>query len=305
MGWMNKLISLTLPFVPKPIVGVFSRPYIAGEHMSDAVRVVRELMAEGACATIDVLGEEVKDKEKARNALANYMRVLDVIQEEKLDANISIKLTQLGLKIDKEFCFENIRTLVEAAKNHGNFVRIDMEDSSCTTDTLDIYRRLREEFDNVGTVLQAYLRRTIQDINDLLPLKPNLRLCKGIYVEPREIAYKDKVIINKNYAYALEKLLTGSASYVGIATHDEKLVWEALRIIDQFHIDKSRFEFQMLLGVDPQLRRIIINSGYKLRVYVPFGTEWFAYSTRRLKENPNIVGYVLHNLWDKLRGHKQ
>ena len=305
MGWMNKLISLTLPFVPKPIVGVFSRPYIAGEHMSDAVRVVRELMAEGACATIDVLGEEVKDKEKASNALANYMRVLDVIQEEKLDANISIKLTQLGLKIDKEFCFENIRTLVEAAKNHGNFVRIDMEDSSCTTDTLDIYRRLREEFDNVGTVLQAYLRRTIQDINDLLPLKPNLRLCKGIYVEPREIAYKDKVIINKNYAYALEKLLTGGASYVGIATHDEKLVWEALRIIDQFHIDKSRFEFQMLLGVDPQLRRIIINSGYKLRVYVPFGTEWFAYSTRRLKENPNIVGYVLHNLWDKLRGHKQ
>ena len=305
MGWMNKLISLTLPFVPKPIVGVFSRPYIAGEHMSDAVRVVRELMAEGACATIDVLGEEVKDKEKARNALANYMRVLDVIQEEKLDANISIKLTQLGLKIDKEFCFENIRTLVEAAKNHGNFVRIDMEDSSCTTDTLEIYRRLREEFDNVGTVLQAYLRRTIQDINDLLPLKPNLRLCKGIYVEPREIAYKDKVIINKNYAYALEKLLTGGASYVGIATHDEKLVWEALRIIDQFHIDKSRFEFQMLLGVDPQLRRIIINSGYKLRVYVPFGTEWFAYSTRRLKENPNIVGYILHNLWDKLRGHKQ
>ncbi len=305
MGWMNKLISLTLPFVPKPIVGVFSRPYIAGEHMSDAVRVVRELMAEGACATIDVLGEEVKDKEKARNALANYMRVLDVIQEEKLDANISIKLTQLGLKIDKEFCFENIRTLVEAAKNHGNFVRIDMEDSSCTTDTLEIYRRLREEFDNVGTVLQAYLRRTIQDINDLLPLKPNLRLCKGIYVEPREIAYKDKVIINKNYAYALEKLLTGGASYVGIATHDEKLVWEALRIIDQFNIDKSRFEFQMLLGVDPQLRRIIINSGYKLRVYVPFGTEWFAYSTRRLKENPNIVGYILHNLWDKLRGHKQ
>ena len=305
MGWMNKLISLTLPFVPKPIVGVFSRPYIAGEHMSDAVRVVRELMAEGACATIDVLGEEVKDREKARNALANYMRVLDVIQEEKLDANISIKLTQLGLKIDKEFCFENIRTLVEAAKNHGNFVRIDMEDSSCTTDTLEIYRRLREEFDNVGTVLQAYLRRTIQDINDLLPLKPNLRLCKGIYVEPREIAYKDKVIINKNYSYALEKLLTGGASYVGIATHDEKLVWEALRIIDQFNIDKSRFEFQMLLGVDPQLRRIIINSGYKLRVYVPFGTEWFAYSTRRLKENPNIVGYILHNLWDKLRGHKQ
>ncbi len=305
MGWMNKLISLTLPFVPKPIVGVFSRPYIAGEHMSDAVRVVRELMAEGACATIDVLGEEVKDREKARNALANYMRVLDVIQEEKLDANISIKLTQLGLKIDKEFCFENIRTLVKAAKNHGNFVRIDMEDSSCTTDTLEIYRRLREEFDNVGTVLQAYLRRTIQDINDLLPLKPNLRLCKGIYVEPREIAYKDKVIINKNYAYALEKLLTGGASYVGIATHDEKLVWEALRIIDQFNIDKSRFEFQMLLGVDPQLRRIIINSGYKLRVYVPFGTEWFAYSTRRLKENPNIVGYILHNLWDKLRGHKQ
>ncbi len=305
MGLMNKLISMTLPVVPKPIVGIFSRPYIAGEHMSDAVRVVRELMDEGACATIDVLGEEVKDKEKAKNALTNYLRVLDVIQEEKLDANISIKLTQLGLKIDKEFCFQNIRTLVQAAREHNNFVRIDMEDSSCTTDTLEIYRRLRQEYDNVGTVLQAYLRRTIQDINELLPLSPNLRLCKGIYIEPREIAYKDKDIINKNYAYGLEKLLTGGASYVGIATHDEKLVWEALRIIDQFQIDSSRFEFQMLLGVDPQLRRIIIHSGYKLRVYVPFGTEWFAYSTRRLKENPNIVGYILHNLWDRLRGHKQ
>ncbi len=305
MGILNKMISLTLPIVPKPIVGIFSRPYIAGEHMEDAIRVVRELMAEGACATIDVLGEEVKSPEKAKNALANYLEVLDVIQAEQLDANISIKLTQLGLKIDKEFCYQNIYTLVKAAKAHGNFVRIDMEDSTCTSDTLDIYRRLRQEFDNVGTVLQAYLRRTIQDINELLPLKPNLRLCKGIYIEPREIAYKDKEIINKNYAYALEKLLTGGAAYVGIATHDEKLVWEALRIIDQYQVPRDRFEFQMLLGVDPQLRRIIIRSGFKLRVYVPFGTEWFAYSTRRLKENPNIVGYILQNLWDRLRGHKQ
>ncbi|NOX38115.1 MAG: proline dehydrogenase [Calditrichaeota bacterium] len=304
MGIFNKLVALSLPFFPKPIVGFFSRPYIAGEHLSDAVRVVKSLMAEGACATIDVLGEEVTDKSRALAALDNYITVLNTIEEEKLDANISIKLTQLGLKIDKEFCFQNVRRLVEEARKHRNFVRIDMEDSSCTSDTLEIYRRLRREFDNVGTVLQAYLRRTIQDINDLLPLKPNLRICKGIYVEPREIAYKDKFIINRNFTYALEKLLSHGC-YVGIATHDEKLVWEALRIIDQLKLDRNRFEFQMLLGVDPQLRRIIIRSGYKLRVYVPFGTEWFAYSTRRLKENPRIVGYIMQNLIDQTLGRKQ
>ncbi len=304
MGIFNKLVALSLPFFPKPIVGFFSRPYIAGEHLSDAVAVVKLLMAEGACATIDVLGEEVTDRSRALAALDNYIAVLNTIQKENLDANISIKLTQLGLKIDREFCFQNIRQLVEEAKKRGNFVCIDMEDSSCTSDTLDIYRRLRREFDNVGTVLQAYLRRTIQDINDLLPLKPNLRICKGIYVEPREIAFKDKFIINRNFTYALEKLLS-SGCYVGIATHDEKLVWEALRIIDQLKLDKNRFEFQMLLGVDPQLRRIIIHSGYKLRVYVPFGTEWFAYSTRRLKENPHIVGYIVQNVIDRTLGRKQ
>ena len=304
MGVVNKAISHILPFVPKPIVGFFSRPYIAGESLEDAVRVVRSLMAEGACATIDVLGEEVTDRQKALAALENYKVVLDTIEAEKLDANISIKLTQLGLKIDEEFCYQNMRELVQVAQQHKNFVRIDMEDSSCTTATLQIYRKLREEYDNVGVVLQAYLRRTVADVNDLLPLNPNLRICKGIYVEPREIAYKDKEIINRNYAYILEKLLRNGC-YVGIATHDEKLVWEALRLIDQLQLSKDRFEFQMLLGVDPQLRRIIIKSGYRLRVYVPFGKEWFAYSTRRLKENPHIVNYIVHNFLDQIRGIKQ
>ncbi len=304
MGLFNKLISICLPIFPRPIVGFFSRPYIAGDRLSDAVRVVKDLMAEGACATIDVLGEAVTDKSRALAALDNYIGVLQAIKEENLDANISIKLTQLGLKIDKEFCYQNVLRLVQEAVKYRNFVRIDMEDSTCTTATLDIYRRLRREYTNVGTVLQAYLRRTIQDINDLLPLKPNLRICKGIYIEPREIAFKDKFIINRNFTYALEKLL-GSGCYVGIATHDEKLVWEALRIIDQLQLKKNQFEFQMLLGVDPQLRRIIIHSGYKLRVYVPFGTEWFAYSTRRLKENPHIVGYILQNLVDRTLGRKQ
>jgi len=304
MNPFNKIISMVLPYFPKPLVALFSRHYIAGEDLEDAVRVVRELMADGMCATIDVLGEEVTRKEQALQAVENYKQVLQAIDCENLDANISVKLTHMGLKIDKEFCFNNIRTLVKEAQKYKNFVRIDMEDSTCTDDTLDIYRRLREDHDNLGTVLQAYMRRTIKDINDLLSIHPNLRICKGIYREPREIAYKDKFIINKNFTYAVEKLITNGC-YVGIATHDERLVWEALRMIDQYRLEKSHYEFQMLLGVDPQLRRIIVRDGHRLRVYVPFGKEWFAYSTRRLKENPNIVGHVIRNMANRMIGRHQ
>ncbi len=304
MNPLNKIISLILPYFPKSFVALFSRHYIAGEHLNDAIRVVRDLMANGMCATIDVLGEEVTQKEQALQAVENYKKVLQTIDVEKLDSNISVKLTHMGLKIDKEFCFNNIRTLVEEAQKYGNFVRIDMEDSTCTEDTLEIYRKLREDYNNVGTVLQAYMRRTIKDINNLIPINPNLRICKGIYREPREIAYKDKFIINKNYTYAVEKLITNGC-YVGIATHDERLVWEAFRMIDQYQLEKDRYEFQMLLGVDTQLRRIIVREGHRLRVYVPFGKEWFAYSTRRLKENPNIVGHIFRNMMNRLMGRHQ
>lgn len=297
---LNKAISYTLPMVPKPIVGFFAKDYIAGERLDDAVRTVKEIMDEGGCATIDVLGEEISNEEQALHAVEIYKQVLQRINSEKLDSNISLKPTHLGLKLNKEFCYNNIRELVTFARNYNNFVRIDMEDHTATSDTLNIYLRLREEFENVGTVLQAYLRRTVTDINKLIPIRPNLRICKGIYREPYPLAYHDREIIVQNFSYILEKLFLNNC-YIGVATHDEKVVWEALRLIDKYNIQSNRYEFQMLLGVMPELRRVIIKAGHKLRVYVPFGAEWFKYSTRRLKENPHIVGDIMKGMFRKKR----
>ena len=300
---VQKAISQILPFVPKPIVGFFAKTYIAGEKINDAVRVVKKLMSQGACATIDVLGEEVTEKEHSLQVAEMYKKVLHIINTEKLDSTVSIKLTHMGLKIDKEFCYENVGNLLQEAQRYNNIITIDMEDHTCTSDTLELYKRLRKDFENVGTVLQTYMRRTISDINDLLSLKPNLRICKGIYNESREIAYKDDFIINQNFSYAIEKLMS-NGSYIGIATHDERLVWEAFRLIDKYSLNKKQYEFQMLLGVDTQLRRIILNAGHKLRVYVPFGKEWFAYSTRRLKENPNVAGHIMRGTIRRFLGKK-
>lgn len=294
MKAVQKVISQVLPIVPKPIVGYFAKNYIAGESLEDAVQVVKNLMSQGACATIDVLGEEVTEKEHALQVSEMYQKVVQTIEAENLDSTVSIKLTHMGLKIDKEFCYDNVCALLKETNKYDNFITIDMEDHTCTTDTLELFKRLRKDFENVGAVLQSYMRRTISDVNDLLPLKPNLRICKGIYNEPREIAYKDDFIVNQNFTYAIEKLLSKD-SYVGIATHDEKLVWEAFKIIDKYGLKKDEYEFQMLLGVDTQLRRIILDGGHRLRVYVPFGKEWFAYSTRRLKENPNIAGHIMRS----------
>lgn len=304
MNWFNKLISLVLPFVPKPIVGFFSRHYIAGDTLEDALKVVRDLNQQGMMATIDVLGEEVREKDQSLHAVDLYKEVLDAIQKENLDANISLKPTHMGLNLDKNFCIQNIRSLIDYAKKYDNFVRIDMEDASTTNDTINMYLNFIKEFDNVGTVLQSYMRRFVDDINLLIPHLANLRLCKGIYNEKREIAYKDKVIINWNFNYGLEKLLSHGC-YIGIATHDEKLIWHALKLIDSLKLRVEDYEFQMLLGVDHELRRILVNSGHRLRVYVPFGTDWFGYSTRRLKENPAIAGHIISNIFDRLLKRKQ
>ncbi len=301
MSFVNNLIAGALPFVPKPIVQYFSRRYIAGEALEDAVRAVRELNQQGALATIDVLGEHVDDPAQAEEAVQAYESVLEAIEAEKLQSNISIKPTQLGLQIDYGLCRANIHRIVAKAASLGNFVRIDMEDSTCTSNTIRLYRELRREFDNVGLVLQAYLRRSVKDVEDLMDLSPNVRVCKGIYVEPREIAYKDGEIINKNFTLLTEVLLRNGA-YVGIATHDERLVWEGYRLVRELGLKRDQYEFQMLLGVDPQLRRIIIRDGHKMRVYVPFGKEWYAYSLRRLRENPQIAGYVLRALFKRERG---
>lgn len=295
MDFVNRGIAQTLPFVPKPIVKYFSAPYISGEKLEDAVRVVKKLNSLGACATIDVLGEHVTRREESQGYARQYLQVLDTIREENLDANISMKPTQMGLKLDRDFCLETMRSVAEHAAKIGSFVRIDMEDITCTDDTLWIYRQLKDRYP-VGTVLQAYLRRTDADLDSLIPLGANIRLCKGIYVEPHRAAYKDRLIIQANYLHLLERLLEAGC-YVGIATHDELLVWGALRLIRRLGLPRDRYEFQMLLGVQEALRDIIFEGGHRLRVYVPFGRQWFAYSVRRLKENPQIAGYVLKSLF--------
>ncbi len=217
--------------------------------------------------------------------------MLEAIHSNGLESNVSIKLTMLGLLIDEEFCFQRMHEIVGDAKKRGNFIRIDIEDSSVADKTFRVYRRLREEFDNVGAAIQAYMRRTQDDVGDFLAMNANLRLCKGIYVEPRRIAWKGHHTINANFALALRRLLEGGC-YVGIATHDEHLIWEAERIVREFGLDRTKYEFQMLLGVDEELRDIIHAAGHRLRIYVPFGKHWYAYSMRRLRENPKIAGYA-------------
>ncbi len=297
MSLFDNLVKYGMPFVPKPIVGRVARRYVAGDTLDDAVQTLRALNEEGAMGTVDILGEEVREPVKATAAVAEYLRLLDRIEEEKLDANISIKPTMLGLKIDQSRCEENLAAIVERAAGFNNFVRIDMEDHTCTEGTIQLYRRMHERHPStVGVVLQSYLHRTIADINDLLPLKPNIRICKGIYREPREIAWKEFATIRANFIFATEKLLS-SGAYVGIATHDPHLVWAGMKIVDRLGLDRDRYEFQMLLGVDPELRRIILSNGHRLRVYVPYGRDWYPYSIRRLRENPTVAHHVVRAMF--------
>lgn len=286
---------MTLPFVPKPIVGFFSKKYISGDNLDDAMKAVRDLNDKGIKATIDVLGEDIRDISEAYESKDEYLEVLDRINTDKADSNVSIKLSQMGLKIDREKCLEIMTEIVKKAEALDNFVRIDMEDVTLTDDTLYVYNSLRKKFPNVGIVLQAYLRRTIDDINDLWSKGLNFRICKGIYVEKRQYAYKDMKIINENFIYSLKKMFEANA-YVGIATHDEYIVARALALIDEMKIPKSMYEFQMLLGVEEELRDIIVSNGHTLRVYVPFGEKWHAYSIRRLKENPSIAGHIMKDI---------
>lgn len=291
MRLVDRVIAQTLPVVPKTIVRQVANRYIAGETTNDALRVAAALNARGIRATLDVLGEHIHTLEQSQRAVEDYLLLLEEIDKRRVDSTISIKLTQLGLKLNAQACLDLTNRLVRRAKELNNFVRIDMEDSSCTSETLRIYRELRREHSNVGIVIQAYLRRTVDDVAALEDLKPNYRLCKGVYVEPRAIAYRDMRVINRNYPYILEKLLR-NGSYVGIATHDEMMVWEAFRIIRDLKLSRDAYEFQMLLGVDEQLRDVIHAAGHNIRVYIPFGRDWYAYSVRRLRENPQLAGYV-------------
>ncbi|MBX2859858.1 MAG: proline dehydrogenase family protein [Vampirovibrio sp.] len=294
------LIKHTMPLAPKALVKQIARRYVAGESVEEMLAVVRRLNDQGMMCTIDLLGEFVHTEAEARAAAKEYETILEAIHREKMDAGVSVKLTQMGLLLDKDLCVDIMRDLIFKAKELGVFVRIDMEDSGCTSDTIEIYLKLRRVFENVGIVLQAYLRRTLGDTRDILAANAgNYRLCKGIYVEPRDIAFQDGEITNRNFILVLKHMMKNNA-YVGIATHDERLVWEAQRLIDQHKVKREDYEFQMLLGVDEELRDIILASGHRLRVYVPYGAQWYAYCVRRLKENPKIARYVIQHLWRSL-----
>ena len=295
MSAFNRLLVATLPLVPRAIVGRVASRYVAGETLEEALNTVRSLNAQGAMATVDLLGEEVSQREKAVAAVEEYVRVYDALSREKLDANVSIKLTMLGLKIDEGFCRDNVERIAAAASAQGNFLRIDMEDHTTTDATLRIYRELQARYGNLGVVFQAYMRRTLADIEALPREKASVRLCKGIYVEPREVAWKGYETVRANYVRALEKLITQGV-YPAIATHDEYLACQAVALVEKHGLSRDRYEFQMLLGVDEPLRRILISGGHRLRVYVPYGRDWYPYSIRRLRENPEVARHVLRAL---------
>ena len=292
MSLVDSAIVRLLPAVPRPVVRKISERYIAGEELDDALRLVRRLNDQGKLATIDVLGEEIAEPDEARAIAAAYREAFEAIERGRLDSNVSVKPTALGLKLGYELFRSNLLEVVRHAADRGNFVRIDMEDSSTTDDTLRAYRELRVAgHENVGVVLQARLKRTLADLAELAELQPNVRLCKGIYVEPAEIAYRDFDSVRASFVQALEELLE-LGCYVGLATHDEWLLEEGQRLVAARRLGREEYEFQMLLGVRPALGDELVRGGHRLRIYTPFGRHWYAYSLRRLQENPKLAGYI-------------
>lgn len=302
MMWLNKLMAAVLPYLPKSLVWVFSKRYIAGKTLDDAVRVSKSLNKEGFMVTIDLLGEFITNLNQAKENRDKYLKIIEQIEKNKINGNYSLKPTMFGLLIDKEACFQNIRDIVKKAVEHGNFVRIDMEDSQCVDLEIELFRKLKKEFPkNTGLVLQAYMRRTLDDIKAMADLHSkenplNFRLCKGIYVEPQSIAFKKYDEINQHYLEDLEYIFQ-QGIYPGIATHDVNLVEGAYKLIDKYKASPISYEFQMLYGVTPSLRKSILKKGHRLRVYIPFGEDWFAYSTRRLKENPKMAFDIIKALF--------
>ncbi len=288
MTLLDSAIVRLLPAVPKPVVQHFSARYIAGATLEEAVAVVSDLNAGGKMATVDVLGEEITREDETRAIAQAYRDVLAAIDDDSLDANVSVKPTALGLGLSYELCRENLLDILSS----GNFVRIDMEDATTTDDTLRLYRELREDgHDNVGVVLQARLRRTLDDIAALAELRPSVRICKGIYLERAAVAFTDDEAIRVNFLRCLDALFDGG-SYVGIATHDEWLIGESLARVSQRGLGREEYELQMLLGVREERRDELVAEGHRLRVYVPYGEQWYEYSVRRLQENPAMAGMI-------------
>lgn len=300
----NKIIAAILPYFPKKFIWIFSKSYISGETLDDAMHVSKELNSKNIKVTLDVLGEFIKTLEEAEANKKEYLNLIDVSYKNHIDGNFSVKPTSFGLLIDKEICYVHLREIVAKAATYNGFIRIDMEDSPCTDEEIALFRRLNAEFPaNVGLVVQAYLRRTLKDLEQMIDLNTpgipvSYRLCKGIYVEHESIAFKKYEEINQHYLEDLEFMFRNKI-YVGIATHDKPLVEGAYNLIRKYNVPRNMYEFQMLYGVTPKLRESIVNEGHFMRVYVPFGKQWFGYSTRRLKENPKMASHIIKAVFYK------
>lgn len=300
----NKFIASILPYFPKKFIWIFSKAYISGETIENAIRVSKEFRENKTDVTLDVLGEFIKTLEEAEENKNEYLNLIDVTFGAGIDGNFSLKPTSFGLLIDKEVCYRHIREIVAKAASYKGFIRIDMEDSPCTDMEIELYRRLKSEFPrSVGLVVQAYLKRTLNDVKGLMDIHTsesplNFRLCKGIYIEPAEIAYKKYEEVNQHYLEDLEFMLSNGI-YVGIATHDKPLIEGAYKLIRKYNVPKNMYEFQMLYGVTPRLRESIVKEGHRMRVYVPFGKKWFGYCTRRLKENPRMASDIIKAIFVK------
>lgn len=302
MRFLNSAIIKLVELFPKSFIYLFASRYIAGEKLEDAVKLVRDLNSRNILATMDVLGEDTTNVEEANAAVEEALRVFETINAEKLKSTLSIKLTQIGLKLSYDLCLQNMKRILNKAKELNNYIEIDMEDSSCTVDTINIFKDLRKEYSNCGMVMQAYLRKGEIYLNDALEYLrgSSVRLCKGIYNEPPEIAFKGKQEIRENYLKLLEFLFRENI-YVGIATHDIKLINGAKELIKKYSKTNDDFEFQMLLGVKVDLRDKLVAEGYKVRIYVPYGTHWYKYSIRRMKENPELPIAIIKNIFAKRR----
>jgi proline dehydrogenase len=298
MNLLNKALVSTIPILPKSLVRVFANKYIAGDKLDEAVKTVKELNSRKFMATMDVLGESISSKEEAIKSKDEQLQVLDAIDCNELDSNLSIKLTMLGLKSDYALCEKLFEEVLEKAKALNIFVRIDMEESAVTDITIKIFEDMRKKYENIGIVLQAYLRRTEKDIIRLTEQKTNFRICKGIYIEPEEIAYKGYQEVRDNYLKCL-RLAFERGAYCGIATHDDFLITGAEKIVKDLGLTKQQYEFQMLLGVRENLRDQVLSRGHRMRIYVPFGERWYEYSIRRFQENPNVAGQVLKSIFSK------
>ena len=272
--------------------------FVAGETIDEVVHYIRQINVEGCTASFDHLNESVNTVAEAEHEVQEYLNILARIEETQINSNVSIKLTQFGLGLDPELAYKNARRVVEDAHRRGNFVRVDMEDSPVTQTTLDIFRRLRAEFgiNDVGIVLQSYLRRTYADAEDLVKLPARIRICKGAYNEPPEVAFPDKKDVDENYIRVMKLLLT-SGIYHGIATHDPKMINATVDFAAREGIGKAKFEFQMLYGIRRDLQRQLAHDGYNMRIYVPYGKHWYPYFMRRLAERPANVWFVLKNLF--------